>query len=126
MSATLSLATALLSSQENLNILRLNATQFITPTLIKTPLVTANKQYTATIPAKTRRFFFQCRPKSTGLQYNIRYAFQANKVATPTNPYTTLISGQIFDVDGFKLKSNATVYFATPGTNVIVEIAAWI
>ena len=91
----------------------------VTPNLYNVSLVTADTEYTQALPANTVRLKFQNRVAA-----DIRYAWAAGKVATPTAPYYTLKSGGVFNGEHVGLPAQ-TLYLGAAATGNIVEIEAW-
>ncbi len=90
-----------------------------TPAIYNLTLVDADTEYLQALNANTREFRFRCRTL-----FDVRYAFVADKVATPTAPYLTLPGGSDYWSDNDNLTS-ITLYFATDEAGVIIEIEAW-
>ncbi len=88
-------------------------------TLYAVTMTNGNTQYSQALPAATKRVEFKCR----GL-YDIRYAWETGKVATPTDPYGTLKAGTAYDTGNVKLTS-PTLYFACATAGQVLEITAW-
>ena len=79
----------------------------------------ADSEYSFTFPQNTRGFRLQARDTTA-----IRYASEAGKVATPTDPYNTLKANGVLEVDGIKLPQT-TIYFAAAAGSKVVEITYW-
>jgi len=90
-----------------------------TPTVYNVTLTNADTEYSQTLPANTREFRFRCRTS-----YDIRYALESGKVATPTAPYLTLPAGSDYYSDWNNLSSK-TLYFASSTAGVVVEVEVW-
>lgn len=90
-----------------------------TPTVYNVPLTNADEEYSQVLSANTREFRFRCRTL-----FDVRYAFVADKVATPTAPYLTLPGGSDYWSDNDNLAAT-TLYFATDEAGVVVEIEEW-
>jgi hypothetical protein len=86
------------------------------PKIYNTTLTQANTEYALTLNANFG-FEFQCRTA-----YDVRFAFEAGKVATPTEPYMTLKSGDYFYEPN---EHPVTIYFASAQAGVIVECLTW-
>lgn len=97
-------------------------TKYATPTVSNETLTLADTQYSVTIPARTRQVCFQCQPDSNGIQRDIRYAWEAGKVATPTAPYSTLLAGQVFVADNLRTPEGLTLYLACAVAAQVVEV----
>ena len=93
-----------------------------TPTSYNVTLTTADHEYSQALPANARFFEFQCRT-----EHDVRFAFAADKVATPTAPYHTLKAGDYYYSPQIAQgASPSTLYLASATAGVIVEIIAWI
>lgn len=90
-----------------------------TVTVYNISLTNANTEYSQALPANTRRLCFRSR---TGVQ--VRYAWSAGKVATPTAPYQTLMAGAEYAVDDVKLAA-ATLYLASATAGATIELECW-
>jgi hypothetical protein len=62
---------------------------------------------------------FQCRTA-----FDIRFAFETGKVATPTAPYGTIKSGGSYDEDGLDMVDK-TLYLASSQAGVVVEVVIY-
>jgi len=86
-------------------------------------LTNANEQYIADFSDVTdqiKKIEFQCRTSVA-----IRYAFEAGKVAIPTNPYMTLKADYSYGQDGL-MWNKPKIYFASGSAGVVVEVTAWV
>lgn len=90
-----------------------------TPTIYNVILVAADTEYSRALNTNTREFRFRCRTL-----FDVRFAFETGKVATPTAPYLTLPGGSDYWSDNDNLVAT-TLYFATDEAGVVVEIEAW-
>ncbi len=90
----------------------------VKPTVYNITLTVADTQYSQSF-TNVKSLWFQCRTA-----VDIRYAFIPNKVATPSAPYMTLKSGQVFEEYNINI-SSFTVYFAGDTGGEIVEIEKW-
>jgi len=88
------------------------------PTVYNLTLTAADTQYQQTF-TNVKSLWFQCRTAA-----DIRYAFVTGKVATPTAPWMTLKSGQVFEEYNISI-SSFTVYFAGDAGGEVVEIEKW-
>ena len=95
------------------------------PTVSSLTLTTANTEYSIAIPQSTKQLVFQCQPDSNGIQRDLRYAFVTGKVATPTAPYMTLLSGQVFEMSTLNMNSGLTLYLASGTSSVVVQLEFW-
>lgn len=91
-----------------------------TPTVYNVTLVAADTEYSQVLNDNTREFRFRCRTL-----FDVRFAFVAGKVATPTAPYLTLPGGSDYWSDNDNLES-ITLYLATDEAGVVVEIEEWV
>ena len=82
-------------------------------------LPSADTEYSQALSANTREFRFRCRTL-----FDVRFAFVAGKVATPSAPYLTLPGGSDYWSDNDNLAST-TLYLATDEAGVVVEIEEW-
>lgn len=90
-----------------------------TPTVYNVTLATADTEYSQALPANTREFRFRCRTL-----YDVRFAWVADKVATPIVPYLTLPAGGDYFSDWNNLASQ-TLFLASSTAGVIIEIEVW-
>lgn len=86
------------------------------PTEYTVDLVSADTEYALTMTGEVMAFSFQCRQA-----YDIRYSFTTGKVATPTDPYTTLKSGNVESISAIS-QHNPIIYFASSTAGVSVEV----
>jgi len=87
------------------------------PQVLTVTLTAANTEYSVRVPA-SNGFEFHARSA-----VNVRYAFETGKVATPTNPYATLVANATFSAP---VESDPFVLYlasATPGT--VVELVVY-
>lgn len=94
----------------------------LSPTLYNVALTTQNTEYSQQLPADVRRIRFQNRAA-----VDLRYAFETGKVATPTAPYMTLKSGQVYDqmIQRDQIIGQPTLYLAAGSASQTVEIETW-
>lgn len=90
-----------------------------TPTIENLTLTVANTEYSVEMPPSVKKVSFQCRAAA-----DVRYAFVAGKVATPTAPYFTLKSGGEKTLDDMHL--GGRVYFGTASAGSIIELEYWL
>jgi len=88
------------------------------PHIYNVTLTEANKEYSQALPDNAVMITVQCRTA-----YAVRLAFETGKVATPTAPYATIKSGNVYYDTG--LKSKNTIYLASAQAGVVVEIIVW-
>lgn len=99
----------------------------LTPVIYNKTLTSADTEYSQELPKGTKHFSFQCRTA-----FDVRFAFEDGKVATPTAPYATAKSGDSFtspEKVGFSWNTDeaaaATIYFASAEAGVVVELVVW-
>ena len=91
-----------------------------TPEVYNVTMVAADTQYLQVLPENTKYVEFRCRDPAI----TTRYAYEINKVATPTSPYRTLLGGEIKSIERANLES-FTLYFASESANKVMEIEIW-
>ena len=82
-------------------------------------LTDADTQYSVTLE-DVAGFSIQCRTA-----VDTRVAVVTGKVATPTDPYFTLKSGQIWNSPENMKTGSITIYFGTDSAGAIMEIVSW-
>jgi len=95
-------------------------------------LTDADTEYSQLLNTGTNRVRFKARvdlsaePLASGSysDIDIRWAWEAGKVATPTAPYFTLHYEEEYNISDIYL-TNVTIYFASPGAGTIVELETW-
>lgn len=90
------------------------------PTLYKVTLTTADTEYEQTLPAGVRAISFRERTGSIA----IRYAWETGKVATPTDPYYSLLAGESYWKENL-VAASVTLYLASGTAGAEVEIEVW-
>jgi len=90
------------------------------PTILNVSLSSADTEYSQVLTGEVVSLNFQMRDAT-----DLRYAFEPGKVAGPTAPYFTVKAGNFYFKDKISLES-PTIYFASSGTNKVVEVEAWI
>jgi len=90
------------------------------PTVYNKTLTLADTEYSQALPSSTREIRFRCRTL-----FDVRFAFVADKVATPTAPYLTLPAGCDYHSDNDDL-TGKSLYLASSTAGVVVEIEVWI
>ena len=85
-----------------------------TPPVYNITLTSGDTEYSQAIPDTTKQFTFQCRTA-----YDVRFAFETGKVATPTAPYATLKSGSPYSETDLFLEGE-TLYLASATAGVVV------
>lgn len=88
----------------------------LTPIVYNITLTDSNTEYSQALPANTKDFRWRCRTL-----FDVRYAWETAKVATPTAPYLTLPGGSDYYSDGNDLSSK-TLYFASSEAGVVIEM----
>jgi hypothetical protein len=92
---------------------------FMTPTIYKVTLTSADTEYSQVLPVGTRAISFKARGN-----HEIRWAFETGKVAAPTDPYETLAVGQTYFKENL-VAAAVTLYFASGFAGTEVEIEVW-
>lgn len=105
-------------SEAQVDIVTQPAHEQTTPTFYNLTLTSADTEYVQALPANTRALQFQCRTA-----YDIRYAFETGKVATPTSPYSTLKNPSVWYKEN--ILTSGSLYLASSEAGVIVEIETW-
>lgn len=82
-------------------------------------LVVANTEYSQALPAGVRAYGFQARTN-----VEIRWAKEAGKVGTPTEPYGTVKPGHGEKMENL-VGAAVTLYFASATAGTVVEVQAW-
>jgi len=90
-----------------------------TPTVYNLTLTSADTEYSQALPSSTREWRFRCRTS-----FDVRFAWETGKVATPTAPYLTLPSGSDYFSDSSDVTS-LLLYCASSEAGVVVEIEVW-
>lgn len=88
-------------------------------TVYHIPLVLKDEEYSQLLPSNTKAIEFQARQSRL-----VRYAFEAGKVATPTEPYSTLKAGGFYYKENL-LFNGVTIYFATVLAGTDLELVVW-
>uniref|UniRef100_A0A6M3MC90 Uncharacterized protein n=1 Tax=viral metagenome TaxID=1070528 RepID=A0A6M3MC90_9ZZZZ len=91
-----------------------------TPTIYNVTMTTLDYEYSQSLPANTKIVEFGCRESG----FDVRYAYEAGKVAAPITPFKTLGAGQIKTIDIINLTS-IILYFACSTAGKIMEIECW-
>jgi hypothetical protein len=89
-----------------------------TPITYNVNLVSADTEYSQALPANCRAVAFRCRTA-----YDVRFAWETGRVATPTPPYQTLKANAEYWKEN--IYSSGTLYFASSQAGVVVEMEAW-
>ncbi len=79
-------------------------------------LVSADTEYSHALPDNTKQIRVRARTA-----FDVRYAWETGKVATPIAPYSTLLTGLELAVDAVNFTSK-TLYFATDEAGIVVEV----
>ena len=90
------------------------------PTVYNITLTAADTEYSQALPSSTRDFRFRCRTA-----FDVRFAWETGKVATPTAPYLVLPSRTDYYSDNNDL-TGETLYLASSEAGVVVEIEVWL
>ena len=89
------------------------------PFVYNKTLTVADTEYSQALPSSTREVRFRCRTL-----YDVRFAWVTGKVATPTAPYLTLLSGMEYASDDNDITAKS-LYLASDEAGVVVEIEVW-
>lgn len=89
------------------------------PTVYNVTLTLANTEYGQALPDNTKQFRFRCRTS-----FDVRFAFETGKVATPTAPYLTLPADNNYSAGDLNL-SDGVLYLASSEAGVVVEVEVW-
>ena len=93
----------------------------VNPTLYTKTMTTLNTEYSQELPADTKFFAIKCRTN-----FDVRIAFVTGKVATPTDPYNTIVAGSEYvSPDDISWHTAKTIYFACSTAAKVVEIETW-
>jgi hypothetical protein len=95
------------------------ASMATTPVIYNVPMADADTEYSQALPAKVKRFSIHLRDYT-----EFRFAYEANKVATPTEPYETIPAGSE-KYEQMIEPPSLTLYFASPAAGKTAEIEAW-
>lgn len=90
-----------------------------TPVIHNIAMTLADTEYEQELPAGTKQFEFRCRGA-----FDIRYAYETGRVATPTAPYRTLSSGITEYQENLNLP-DTTLYVACGTAGQVVELEVW-
>ena len=82
-------------------------------------LTNADTEYSQVLPSGTKRLEYRCRDS-----VDTRFAWLTGKVATPTDPYRTLLANEVKSEGNISL-SASTIFFASGTAGVTMEIEAW-
>ena len=83
-------------------------------------MTSANTEYSVALPFGVKALEIQCREA-----FDIRHSFVAGKVATPTDPFRTLKSGQTSVKETLWLGPMA-LYVACPSAGKNCEVRYWL
>ncbi len=90
-----------------------------TPTVYNVELTDADTEYSQALPSSTREIRFRCRTL-----FDVRFAWEADKVATPDDPYLTLPAGTDYYSDESDI-TGKSLHLASSEAGVVVEIEVW-
>ncbi len=91
-----------------------------TPYIYNVTLALANTEYSQVLPRGTKRFTISERNGNA-----FRLAFATGLVATPTEPYGTVLSNVTYWEQDLYLVG-MTVYLAAPVLGRVIEIMVWV
>lgn len=91
----------------------------VTQTLYAVSITTLNTEYSQALPADARVIKVKCRTAA-----DIRIAFVAGKVATPTDPYWTVKSGTVetIEVPQSLTGGSTTLYVGAGAGSLVAEV----
>lgn len=105
----------------------MSQSEALIPEILNVTVTPANTEVLQALPKGTKYFSLQCRTA-----FDVRHAFETGKVATPTAPYGTIKSGQVYNSPeklGWSWSSTAdsaaNLYLASAEVSVVVEIILW-
>lgn len=90
-----------------------------TPTKYAVAMTLADTEYSQALPANTKKFRIHMRNFSA-----FRLAYEAGKVATPTDPYETVPAGAEKYENNLNMAA-LTLYFASSNAAMTAEVEAW-
>ena len=98
----------------------------VNPTIYNVTMTVADTEYSQQLSRYTKKFLIHTRDESTFI-----LAFETGFVATPTEPYLTVLGATRYFEDGTYLRvANAdwdgTLYFASPSAGKVIEIVEWV
>lgn len=88
-------------------------------TIFNVTMTNADEEYSQVLPANTRRFSLQCLT-----DFDVRFAFETGKVATPTAPYGLVRAGMNYYEEQLNLAA-VTLYFGSPDAGKVAEVICW-
>jgi hypothetical protein len=89
------------------------------PKIYNVTLTNANTEYSQALNLGTKKFLVSERNGNP-----FRLAFETGRVATPTEPYKTILSNQVYWEDEVNLVG-ITLYLAAPSGGRVIEIICW-
>lgn len=89
------------------------------PQILTVTLANANTEYEQLFPNGIKRFSMTCRSNN-----DVRFSYETNKVATPTEPYVLLEQGVSYSEDDVSLNSKK-IFLASSVAGVVVELIIW-
>ena len=90
-----------------------------TPVIYNIAMGSADTEYSQALPAGTDRITIQCQT-----DFDIRFAFETGKVATPTAPYATVKAGMNYFETDLNL-TGKTLYVACGTASKVAEVIVW-
>jgi len=98
----------------------------VNPTVYNVTMTVADTEYSQQLSQYTKKFLVHTRDESV-----FRLAFETGYVATPTEPYLTIVGGARYWEDGLFLRVattdwDGTLYFASDSAGKVIEIVEWI
>lgn len=91
-----------------------------TPAIYNVTMTLADTEYSQLLPDDTKKVEFRCQD----VGFDIQYAYETGKVATPTAPYGFIGAGESKTIDGLDL-TNTTLYFACSNAGKVMQIECW-
>lgn len=97
-----------------------SSTGATTPHIYNITMTLANTEYSQALPNGTKKLIMKIRTEDG----TFRVAWEAGRVATPVQPYLTVLDGGIYSEDAINL-IGTTLYFASAVNTKVMEIVAW-
>ncbi len=89
--------------------------------LVNVAITLADTEYSTLLPAGTFQLFVKCQDATA-----IRIAFVTGKVATPTAPYYTIISGTTLEIRGLDGGEAFSLYIGCASNPKVAEVLYWV
>lgn len=92
-----------------------------TPHIYNKTMTEADTEYSQVLPKGALTFLIHTRDESI-----FRLAFESGKVATPTEPYLTILANSGYsEFEIVNYNGLLTLYFASPSSGKVVELLVW-